>query len=135
MDTARTFMLGEANRGKEQMVFDWDKAAQIIKEKKPEIASAGLAGDWEYTGGMIWCNDKPYTDDYLYLASTWATPQICIDGYYIDCYKMASETPKWGAHTIWPDSSIKIVNGVVDQLPPASPTSINYEECKKISRV
>ena len=33
------------------MVFDWNKAAQIIKERGATNASAGLSGDWEYTGG------------------------------------------------------------------------------------
>lgn len=32
MDTLLAFEMGRANRGKELMVFDWDKAATIIKE-------------------------------------------------------------------------------------------------------
>lgn len=43
MDTMSAFAKGEANRGKELMVFDWDKAAQLISERKPSVASAGLA--------------------------------------------------------------------------------------------
>ena len=41
--------------GMPQMKFDWDKAAEIIKERfsnHPDlIAEAGLQGDWNYTGG------------------------------------------------------------------------------------
>ena len=42
MNTWAAFAMGEANRGKEMMVFDWDKAARLIGERKPECASAGL---------------------------------------------------------------------------------------------
>ena len=41
MDTASAFMKGEANKHKELMVFDWDKAAQLIKERQPKLAGAG----------------------------------------------------------------------------------------------
>ena len=47
---------GQINRklGKSLMAFDWDKAAEIIKEKlklHPDLkAEAGLQGDWDYTG-------------------------------------------------------------------------------------
>ena len=33
MDSMNAFMMGQANRGKELMVFDWDRAATIIKDK------------------------------------------------------------------------------------------------------
>jgi len=42
MNTLSAFMLGEANRGKELMVFDWKKAARLIKEKKAKRACAGV---------------------------------------------------------------------------------------------
>lgn len=46
MDTMQAFMMGEMNRGNERMIFDWDKAARIIAERKPKEAMAGLRGDW-----------------------------------------------------------------------------------------
>lgn len=46
MDTMSKWALGKANRGKELMVFDWIKAAQIIKERSISYARAGLSGDW-----------------------------------------------------------------------------------------
>lgn len=45
MNTWMAFAMGEANRGKELMVFDWDKAARLIQEKKPKWATAGLHSD------------------------------------------------------------------------------------------
>lgn len=111
MDSLKAFAIGEANRGKEMMVFDWDKAARIIKEKKPRIAGAGLCHDWEYTGGKIFKNGKPVPkeDTYTYLASTWATPELDLDGIRMDCYKMQSETSTWDARTYWPESALKIL--------------------------
>jgi hypothetical protein len=112
MDTMLAFARGEANKDREQMVFDWIKAANIIKERKPESASAGLAGDWDYTGGTIWEDGKPVDREYsgTYLSSNWATPELEIDGYRTDCYKMQSEVPEWGSSTFWPDEALKIIN-------------------------
>jgi hypothetical protein len=106
------FAMGQANRGKEQKVFDWDTAAALIREKKPSSAGAGLAGDWEYTGGSIFENGKPVPKEetYTYLASTWATPQLEMDGVVISCYKMHSEVPDWGKDTYWPQSALDILN-------------------------
>ena len=108
MNTLHAFAMGEANRGKEMMVFDWDKAARIIKERKPERASAGLRGDWEYTGGTIYI-DGVTEYEYTYLASTWAVPELEIDGEIIECYRMESEAPRWGAKTKWPKSALAIL--------------------------
>ena len=91
------------------MVFDWDKAARIIKKRKPKIASAGLRSDWEVTGGTICKNGKPDLKSYTYLASAWAVPELDLDGEIIECYVMKNET-KWDAKTKWPESSLKILN-------------------------
>jgi hypothetical protein len=91
MDTMSAFAMGQANRGKEPKVFDWNKAARLIKETKAKKASAGLAEDWEYTGGIIFENGKIDLEDYTFLQSTWATPVIKIDGEEFDCYLMHSE--------------------------------------------
>lgn len=112
MDTMLAFAMGEANRGKEKKVFDWDKAAKLIKNSKCDYAAAGLAEDWEYTGDTIYKDGKPYIDKYstIYLASTWATPVLIIDGDETDCYIMEHET-KWNADTKWPKSALDILNG------------------------
>ena len=109
MDSLSAFAMGEANKGKPLMVFDWDKAARLIVERKAKQARAGLSGDWEWTGGQIW-NGKPDMEDYTYLASTWATPEVEIDGEVEDCFVMQSEQPDWDAKTKWPESALKIVN-------------------------
>ena len=112
MNTLDAFRMGELNRGKEMMVFDWTKAAQIIKERQPETAVAGLEDDYEYTAGVIWAYGRIVDDDYTYLASTWATPTIILNGdEEIPCFRMESETPGWDSDTKWPDEARKIIEG------------------------
>ena len=115
MDTMAAFFMGEMNRNKELMVFDWDKAARLIAEKKPKVASAGLRGDWEYTGGCIYAAGEPIKDCYTYLASTWAVPELSLDGWSIECYRMQHEVPEWNAVTVWPDSALAILKGAKDE--------------------
>ncbi len=110
MDTMRAFAMGEANRGNEMMVFDWEKAARLIAERKPGIAGAGLEFDWDYTGGEIYRDGRPIKDEYTYLASTWATPQLDLDGDLIPCFRMASEVPDWNSDTKWPETALAILD-------------------------
>lgn len=110
MDTMTAFMFGSMNKNKELMVFDWNKAAERIRETKCEDAYAGLRGDWEWTGGSIYSDGKPDTDSYTYLASTWAVPELVVNGQSEPCYKMQSQTPNWDAKTKWPESALKILN-------------------------
>ena len=113
MDTMSAFARGQANRGKPLKVFDWNKAAEIIKDKNPSRASAGLSGDWEWTGGEIWNGDIiPKEDTYTYLASNWATPELEYGGVTVDCYIMEDSVPEaWGdpAGAYWPQSAIDIL--------------------------
>ena len=113
MENFKAFAMGQANRHKEPMVFDWDKAARLIKERNVQNASAGLHSDWEYTGGEILRDGEivPSEETYTYLGSTWATPELEIDGEIIDCYKMQNEAPDWHPGTYWPESARKILEG------------------------
>lgn len=113
MNTIAAFAMGEMNRGRELMVFDWDKAAQIIRDTGAKYAAAGLSGDWEYTGGTIYNDGQPVKNDYTYLASTWATPELIVDGECMDCYKMQSQTPGWDSKTKWPPSALAILEGKI----------------------
>lgn len=113
MNTLAAFAMGEANRHRELMVFDWDEAARIIEERGARTAYAGLCNDWEYTGGCIFKNGEPYRESYTYLSSTWAVPQLEIDGETFDCYRMRSETPGWDAYTKWPESALAILAGKI----------------------
>jgi hypothetical protein len=111
MDTLTAFEMGKINKDKELMVFDWDKAATLIKESGATDAEAGLSGDWEFTSGQILDEGEIPTSSFTYLASTWATPELSINGVISDCYKMQSETEGWDSQTFWPDSAKKILRG------------------------
>jgi hypothetical protein len=111
MDTFSAVAMGMVYRYREPMVFDWDKAARLIKEHKPEVASAGLHNDWEYTGGDICLDGQPVMEPGTYLASTWATPELDLDGEVFECYRKQREVPDWDAKTVWPESALAILRG------------------------
>ena len=110
MDTLSAFMMGQMYRGEELMVFDWDKAARIIKERGATNACAGLHDDYEWTGGIILEDGKIVRDSYTFLASTWATPTLYVGSEEIPCYVMESQT-EWNEDTKWPESAVKILMG------------------------
>jgi hypothetical protein len=115
MDTLKAFALGEMarKRGDKQMIFDWHKAAQLIKERNPSLASAGLRSDWEYTGDSIYSKDTGpiTTGNYTYLSSNWAVPELDLDGDIIECYVDQDNNPEgWDSSTLWPESALKILN-------------------------
>ena len=114
MDTLEAYARGQASQGKELMVFDWDTAARLIREMQPRVVSAGLRGDWNWTGGTIYEDERPVLDCYTYLASTWAVPEIDLDGKCRDCYKMQSEVPDWNSQTKWPDSALAILGSLTE---------------------
>ena len=114
MDSMQAFARGEAARsaGNKMMVFDWLKAATLIKERQPKVASAGLKDDWEWTGGEIYKDSKPVSKDdtYTYLASTWAVPELSLDGDIIECWEFEDELPGWGEGTYWPSEALAILS-------------------------
>lgn len=109
METAAALVMGRNHRNDPLKVFDWDKAARILVERKPDVAFAGLKDDFEYTGGIIWLGGKPYTHDYTYLASTWAKPLLVLVDEEIECWCYESDVPEWSAETKWPKSAMEIV--------------------------
>ena len=55
--------MAERERDREIMrVFDWDTAAQILREKNATVASAGLRDSWSDTWGVILKDGTPIVD-------------------------------------------------------------------------
>lgn len=110
MKTQEAFAMGDANHRRPTMVFDWNKAARIICASNAKSASAGLRGDWGWTGGAILRNGRPIPRDmtYTYLASTWAVPELEIDGEVIECFCM-EDGSGWDSGTYWPESALEIM--------------------------
>jgi len=107
MNSLQAFAINEASQGNRARVFDWNKAAELIRDNKPKLARAGLESDWEWTGGDIWEDGKP-SDDYTFLASNWATPELEMDGEICECWKYCDECG-WNSETKWPESALKIL--------------------------
>ena len=113
MDTLSAMALSAAAaaRNERQRVFDWNRAAKILAERKPAEASAGLQQDMGWTGGVVWSDGKPHYDDYTYLWSNWATPILVIDDEEIECWCYVDERG-WNADTKWPDSALEVLAAV-----------------------
>jgi hypothetical protein len=103
-------------KGNIQKAFNWDKAAEIIKENLKQhpnlIAEAGLQGDWEYTGGVIFENGKPTNENYTYLSSNWATPTLILEWdeeeqEEIECF--VEENDRFNSKTKWDETSLSIL--------------------------
>ncbi len=114
MDTTKAMLRSMAAdlQNNRHRVFDWDKAARLIKESGAKTAGAGLESDWEWTGGEILTDGKPNKESYTYLASNWATPELTLDdGPPIPCWVYEDESAGWSSDTKWPESALAILEG------------------------
>lgn len=97
-------------------VFDWHKAAELIRAYDLLNVEAGLAEDWGYTSGDILSEGErvPKEKTYVFLASDWATPvlhDVDADIVY-ECYihDTDEENPQgWNAYTYWPESAVALM--------------------------
>ena len=105
-------------RGALVKIFDWVKAAKILKERNPAVAHAGLREDWENTAGVVWMAGKPVRDTDCYLASVWATPCLAMfmpigangsDVVTVDCWETDIDRPEWTGSTLWPEEAMVIL--------------------------
>lgn len=96
-------------------MFDWDKAARLIRERNMAVAHAGLQHDLDWTGGVILKDGEPVpaAKTYTYLASNWAIPVLYAhEGEHeTECWAWQEDTPGWDAHTYWPASARAILKG------------------------
>lgn len=116
---------GLKNAGKPARFFDWDRAAQLIVEKKSDEAFAGLAEDYNFTSGEILVDGKPIKDGGCYLASTWATPTLYLEDESIACHILEAEAKErwgegWGPSSTWPPSALAVLSQpfLLDELTP-----------------
>lgn len=98
--------------------FDWDKAANIIREKlkdHPNLsAEAGLQRDWNHIGGVIFELGNPVTSGYTYLSSNWAIPTLILswddeEQEEIECHVLESES-RFNTYSKWDSQSLKLLN-------------------------
>jgi hypothetical protein len=86
--------------------FDWIKAANILIERNPKRASAGLIEDWLWTGDKIWDNGVK-EDSFPQLCSSWATPVLLIEGEEIECWVSGTFGDE---ESIWPKAARDIIS-------------------------
>lgn len=66
-------------------IFNWVKAAELIKINKAETVYAGMKEDWSCTADTIVLNGEMYNGT-PFTTSDWATPSILIEDVFIPCY-------------------------------------------------
>ena len=110
MSTLELAWRGQASRYDPVRVFDWNKAARRLIDEKGRLVQAALEEDWEWTCGIILKDGKIPEERDTYLASTWATPILVIDGSSEPCWVWQKEHPDWDATTFWPPSARKILS-------------------------
>jgi hypothetical protein len=104
-------MEGKKHRHHGTRVFDWDKAAFILYNLKPSSASAGILEDWGDTSGPILFEGTPIENEYTYifLSSKWGTPVLKVNNTSYDCWIFKKDSPGWHSKTLWPKTSLKIL--------------------------
>ena len=123
--TELTFMEGftstrgvdAAKKGEVQKVFNWDKAANIIKIKYKKysklFAEAGLQRDWEHTAGIIFNNGKPTNKNYTYLSSNWAITTLILSynnkEKEIECWLEEDRDNRFHRDSKWDKISLDIL--------------------------
>ncbi len=119
---AEGFLGTRSNNNNPFKVFDWDRAAKIIKEKyelhSDLVAEAGLQGDWDYTGGVIFEKGKPVDYNYTYLKSNWAIPTLILswDGKEqeeLECFTYVNES-RFDSGSTWDTTSLDILGISID---------------------
>lgn len=107
----------KAAMGNPHKAFDWDKAAEIIKDRFSQhpdlVAEAGLQRDFDHTGGVIFCDGEPTNKNYTYLSSNWAIPTLILswDGQEqeeIECFSL-EDNSRFDENSKWDDQSISIL--------------------------
>jgi len=89
-------------------VFDWEKAALILADKRIMNAEVGLDEDWGWTSDTLIADGLPNRDCGAYLHSIWATPVIKLDDdTTIECWRPSSEVEDLDA--VWPESALNIL--------------------------
>lgn len=106
-----------AQRGDPVKVFDWDKAAALIRKNEAIEAEAGLEEDWTWTCSTIYEDGKPILDiENFIVSSNWATPTLRMKSraptglmtVTVPCYLLETEAKD---DDVWPPSALAILEG------------------------
>lgn len=114
MDPFDIFVNGLRHEKNERRVFDWNKAAQILRDRKTLTCKACIIEDYDETVGSILIDGEPALDfKFPYLSSCYGTPCIVFeDCDFVPCWIPQSESPDWTGYTYWPESARCILKGI-----------------------
>lgn len=108
LNTVRAmFFHGQINRHRCDLVFDWEKAARLIREKKPYIAHAGLEDSWEREYRKIYQGGLPVYSETFHSPNK--KPVLIMNSSEpIPCCKMEYDT---NGMEPWPREALDILEG------------------------
>lgn len=111
------------SQNRPMMIFDWQKAAKIINERKPSYASAKIDGDDE-TETSIFANGKAiiFNGRPGFVCSHWGEPTLCIDGEEIPCYTYEADEEE-----VWPLYALKTLRAQGEKWAIYSPIYDGHE--------
>lgn len=102
----KLFNNGELDKRFCDMAFDWEKAAKLIKKRKPFVAFAMLEDSWDKSKRKIYQGGFPvYEDGTVHSAKL--KPMIIMDNDQpVPCFKMEYET---NGMQVWPQKALQIL--------------------------
>lgn len=95
----------EVQTGSDVYVFDWNKAACLIRQASPSLASVVVDGHI----GVIYRNKKIVRPS-LCSTISMSRPTLFMNGSFIDCCMPINETI-FDGYDMWPPSSLMILRG------------------------
>lgn len=115
VDPFDIFVNGFRHEKNERRVFDWNKAARVLRDRDETTCKACIIEDYNETVGFILVDGRPAIDHPLpYLSSCWGTPCLVFEnGDSMPCWIPQSESPDWTGYTYWPESARNILKGVI----------------------
>ena len=95
-----------------KMVFDWEKAAEVLRERQPVAASVSFIGKHERTEPvLIYRDGEPTPDPRTFCPyDAFDKPTLLIDGDEIECFRLENTITTWAIDEYWPESARRILN-------------------------
>ena len=97
-----------------KMVFDWERAADLLRKRRPRAAYVSMVGKRERSTPVLIYKDGEIVHDSLYgwgYYDAFDTPTLLIDGDEIECFRLENTITTWALGDYWPESARRILKG------------------------
>lgn len=99
-----------ALRGLDSYMFDYVKAAHLIKEyAHDKTVKAGLNGDFNNTSRIVYGGGKICQSSFVYTVSLWGVPTLAFDNWMVECYNIRSGPEGKDWEGFWPPETMEIL--------------------------